>query len=160
MARHACLSSRICDVALLVAARGRLHPLSSRSSLSAYNSNFKSGILYGGRPEECSLNDFGKGLSEVLSGIIGGVIFSALLGGFAEDGLIPSYMVFLFAVAGFLGAMAAMYYFQTAGIIFTLGWIVGAWLLKDMLTSFDFIVYLVVPIVALVIRVVWFFKTE
>ena len=51
-----------------------------------------------------------------------------------------------------------MFSFQTAGFIFILGWIVGAWLLKDMLTPFDFVVYLGAPIVALVARVVLFFK--
>ena len=106
------------------------------------------------------MNNFQKGFSGVAIGIIGSIIISALLSGFAEDGLIPSYMVFLFTFVGFLGAIALMLSFQTAGFIFTLGWIVGALLLKDMLTPFDFVVYLVAPIVALVIRVVLFFKRD
>ena len=104
------------------------------------------------------MNGFQKGFSEVAIGIIGGIIISALLSGFAKDGLIPSNMVFLFTFVGFLGAIVLMFSFQTAGFIFILGWIVGAWLLKDMLTPFDFVVYLVAPIVALVARVVLFFK--
>ena len=67
-------------------------------------------------------------------------------------------MVFLFTFVGFLGAIALMFSFRTAGLIFTLGWIAGAWLLKDMLSPFDFVVYFVAPIVALVARVVLFFK--
>jgi len=93
------------------------------------------------------LNDFQKGFGEVATGIFGGIIISALLSGFAKDGLIPSNMVFLFTFVGFLGSIALMLSFQTAGVIFTLGWIVGAWLLKDMLTPFDFVVYLGAPIV-------------
>ena len=104
------------------------------------------------------MNNFQKGFSQVATGIIGGIILSALLSGFAKDGLIPSNMVFLFTFAGFLGAIALMVSFQTAGVIFTLGWIVGAWLLKDMLSPFDFVVYLVAPIAALVIRVFLSFK--
>ena len=104
------------------------------------------------------MNGFQKGFSEVAIGIISGIIISALLSGFAEDGLIPSNIVFLFTFAGFIGAIALMFSFRTAGFIFTLGWIVGAWLLKDMLSPFDFVVYLVAPIVALVVRVVLFFK--
>ena len=104
------------------------------------------------------MNDFQKGFSQVATGIIGSIIISALLSGFAKDGLIPSNMVFLFTFAGFLGAIVLMLSFQTAGFIFTIGWIIGAWLLKDMLSPFDFVVYLVAPIVALVVRVVLLFK--
>ena len=106
------------------------------------------------------MNSFQKGFSGVATGIIGGIIISALLSGFAKDGLIPSNMVFLFTLVGFLGAIVLMFSFSTAGVIFTLGWIVGAWLLKDMLGTFDFIVYFVAPIIALVIRVVLFFKSS
>ena len=106
------------------------------------------------------MNEFRKGISEVFAGIIFGIVFSAVLSGFAEDGLIPSYMVYLFTVAGFLGAILTMYSYKTAGIIFIVGWILGAWLLKDVLTTFDFIVYLIAPIIALIIRAVWFFKSS
>lgn len=104
------------------------------------------------------MNDIQKGFREVALGIIGSVIISTVLRGFAEDGLIPSYMVFLFTLCGFLGAIALMFSFATSGVIFTIGWIVGALILKDMLTTFDFVVYLVAPIVALVIRGVLFFR--
>jgi hypothetical protein len=50
--------------------------------------------------------------------------------------------------------------FATSGIIFTVGWIVGALILKDMLTTFDFVVYLVAPIVALVARAVVYFYSR
>jgi len=103
------------------------------------------------------VTDFKEGFSEVAIGIITSIILSAVLSGFAKDGLIPSSMVFLFTFCGFLGAIVLMLSFATSGVIFTIGWIVGAWLLKDMLTTFDFFVYLVAPIVALVIRGVLFF---
>jgi hypothetical protein len=45
-------------------------------------------------------------------------------------------------------------------VIFTIGWIFGAFLLKDILAPFDFIVYLGAPIVALVFRAVIFFKNS
>ena len=104
------------------------------------------------------MDDFRKGFSEIAIGIIGGIVISALLSGFAEDGLIPSNMVFLFTFVGLLGAIVLMLSFKTTGFIFTLGWIFGALLLKDMFAPFDFVVYLVAPIIALVARVVLFFK--
>ncbi len=103
---------------------------------------------------------FQRGMGEASTGIVGSIIISTILSSFAKDGLIPSYMVFWITAAGFLGAMVLMFSFSTTGVIFTLGWIVGAWVLKDMLGTFDFIVYLVAPIVALVIRVVLFFKSS
>ena len=48
-----------------------------------------------------TLNGFQKGFSEVAIGIIGGIIISALLSGFAKDGLITSNMVFLLTFVGF-----------------------------------------------------------
>jgi len=96
---------------------------------------------------------FQKGISEAVTGIVGSIIFSILLSSLAEDGLIPSNMVFLFALAGLIGVVVLMFSFATTGILFTLGWIMGAWLLKDMLGTFEFIVYIVAPILALVIRI-------
>jgi len=104
------------------------------------------------------MNDFQEGFYKVAIGIIASIFISAVLSGFAEDGLIPSYMVFLFALCGFLGAIALMFSFTTSGVIFTIGWIVGALLLRDMLTTFDFVVYIVAPIVALVTRGILFLK--
>jgi len=106
------------------------------------------------------MNDFRKGFSEVAIGIIASIFINAVLSGFAEDGLIPSHMVFLFTFCGFLGAIVLMFSFVTSGVIFTIGWIVGALLLKDLLATFDFVVYLVAPILALVIRGVLFFRKE
>jgi hypothetical protein len=76
------------------------------------------------------------------------------LAGFAEEGVIPSNLVILFTIAGFLGSIALFFSSKTTGFIFTLGWIVGALVLKDLLGPVDFIVYLVVPIAALVIGAV------
>lgn len=101
---------------------------------------------------------FQRGLGEAVTGIIGGILFNTILAGFAKDGLIPSYLVISFTVAGFLGSVVLMFSFKTTGVIFTLGWIVGALMLKDLLGPIDFVIYLVAPTAALVIRAVAFFK--
>jgi hypothetical protein len=75
-----------------------------------------------------------EGFKEAVVGIIGAIIISALLTGFAEEGLIPSYLVILFTIVGFLGAIALFLSLKAAGVIFTLGWIAGAlvpWCLGD-----------------------------
>ncbi len=106
------------------------------------------------------MNALPKGMNEALVGIIASIILSTFLSSFAEDGLIPSNMVFLITAAGFLCAILLVFSFSTSGIVFTIGWILGALLLKDMLTTFNFIVYLVAPIAALAIRGVLAFRNS
>ena len=101
---------------------------------------------------------FQRGMGEAIAGIVGSIILSAILSSFAEDGLIPFNMVVIFSLFGFIGAIALIFSFGTAGILFTFGWIVGAVLLKDMLGTFEFIVYVGAPSAALIIRAVLFFK--
>lgn len=103
---------------------------------------------------------FQRGFSEAVIGIIGAIIINALLVGFAEEGLIPSYLVILFTIVGFLGSIALFFSFKTTGFIFTLGWIVGALILKDLLGPINFYIYLVAPIAALVIGAVAFFRSS
>ena len=95
-----------------------------------------------------------EGFKEAVIGIIGAILISAILTGFAEEGLIPSYLVISFTIVGFLGSIALFFYFRKAGFIFTGGWIIGALMLEDLLGFADFIAYLVVPIAAFVIGVV------
>jgi hypothetical protein len=101
---------------------------------------------------------FQRGLEKAVTGIIGSILINSILAGFAKDGLIPSYLVISFTVAGFLGSVVLMFSFKTTGVVFTLGWIFGAFMLKDLLGPIDFIVYLIAPIVALIVRAVSFFK--
>ena len=101
---------------------------------------------------------FQRGLEKAVTGIIGSILINSILAGFAKDGLIPSYLVISFTVAGFLGSILLMFSFETTGVVFTIGWIVGALMLKDLLGSIDFVVYLVAPLAALAIRAVAFFK--
>lgn len=98
--------------------------------------------------------NFKEGFVEAVIGIIGGIVINGILAAFAKDGLIPSYLVILFTIAGFLGAIALFFTFKTTGFIFTLGWIAGAVVLKDLLGPIEFIVYLIFPIAALVVGVI------
>ncbi len=106
------------------------------------------------------MKQFGTGLYEVIAGIILGIAISAILQSFREGNLIPSDMVFLFTAIGFVGSLITLFSFWKTGIVFTLGWILGAWLLKDALSTGDFIIYFVAPIVTLVIRGIVFIKKQ
>jgi hypothetical protein len=86
------------------------------------------------------MNQIEDGFKQVVIGIISAIIFNAILGTFAKDGSIPSGFVFGFTVVGIVGSILTIFSFQATGVVFTLGWIFGAWILKDTLAPFDFIV--------------------
>ena len=101
---------------------------------------------------------FRQGFQEVIVGIIGGIIFSAILGAFAQDETIPSGTVLLFTLIGLVGTIATINSYRTSGFIFNLGWIAGAWILKDALDTTSFLVYFIAPIVVMIIRIVILIK--
>jgi hypothetical protein len=102
------------------------------------------------------MKKFRRGIKEVIVGIVGGILFSAVLSFFRDSGLIPSNFVIWFTVIGTLGTIITIFSFRTAGIVFSLGWILGAWLLKGIMTNDDFLVYFWAPVLTLVIRTIVF----
>jgi hypothetical protein len=101
-----------------------------------------------------------SGMIEAIIGIIGGILFSAILTSFKENNLISSNMVIWFTIAGFAGSIAMLFTIWKAGVIFTIGWIIGALLLKDVLSTGDFIIYIVAPMATLIIRVIVLIKIQ
>ena len=93
-----------------------------------------------------------RGIKEIIVGLVGGLIFSAVLNFFKQSGVIPSNLVIWFTVIGLVSSIITIYSFQTAGVIFTLGWILGAWLLKNFMNNTDFLVYFWAPVATLVFR--------
>ena len=93
-----------------------------------------------------------KGIKEIIAGLVGGLLFSAVLNFFKQSGVIPSNLVIWFTVIGLVSSIITIFSFQTAGVIFTLGWILGAWLLKNFMSNTDFLVYFWAPVATLVFR--------
>ena len=93
-----------------------------------------------------------RGIKEIIVGLVGGLIFGTVLNFFKQSGVIPSNLVIWFTVIGLVSSIITIYSFQTAGVIFTLGWILGAWLLKNFMSNTDFLVYFWAPVATLVFR--------
>jgi hypothetical protein len=106
------------------------------------------------------MKKFRRGIKEAAVGIITGILFSTILSLFKNSGQIPSNLVIWFTVIGAAGTIITIFSFRTAGIVFTLGWILGAWLLKNILTPDDFLVYFWAPVLTLVIRIVVFIRKK
>jgi hypothetical protein len=102
------------------------------------------------------VNQFRRGCQEVIAGIIGGIVFSAFLAAFVQGGVIPTGIVLAFTVIGILSTVLTIKSYRTSGFIFTLGWIAGAWLLKDVMDATAFLIYFVIPAAVIVLRIAIF----
>lgn len=94
-------------------------------------------------------------MAEAFSGAVIGFALAAIIDSFAKDGLIPWYIQGLFSLAGILGSLGTINQFKSIGILYIIGWIIGSWLLKDLLGPVDFVLLIVVPIAIIVVRL-WF----
>jgi len=100
-----------------------------------------------------------RGLKEAMTGIIAGIVVTAIMRALVEDGLIPSTFILLFIIVGIAGNIATIRDFRWAGTIYTIGWLIGGLLLRDVLEPIDFILYIVSPIIILALRIWQFIKT-
>lgn len=98
------------------------------------------------------MSQFKKGYQQVMEGIIGGIIVATLLQALAQDGLIPTSFVWLFVVVGIAANIITIDSYRIAGTVYTIGWITGAVILKDVLDPVDFIFYIVIPSIILAFR--------
>lgn len=104
------------------------------------------------------MNDFKEGLIEALVGTIGAIIFSSVLNSFAQDETIPHNYIWIFTAIGIASTISTLFIFKTAGLLFNIGWIFGAWLLKDAMDTGTFLVFFIAPIGILVLRVILLIK--
>lgn len=104
------------------------------------------------------MKQFKAGLLKVLKGILGGIALSLILQVIKEFDLIPSEIAYLFTIIAFLCSLITLLSFWKTGVLFILGWILGAWLLKSVLSDDNFIIAFVAPIVILLIRVTFFIR--
>ena len=101
------------------------------------------------------MNRLQKGLAEAVIGIVMGFLLITIVHAFAKDGLIPEYFVWLFGLFSIIANVATVNSFRYAGLLYTIGWLLGSLLLRDLLGPADIVFNIVGPIVILILRV-WF----
>ena len=99
------------------------------------------------------MNRLQRGLAESIAGIVTGFVLITIVISFAQDGLIPRYFVWLFGLFFIIGNIATLSSFRYFGLLYTLGWLFGSLLLRDLLSPTDFVFNIIAPIVILVIRI-------
>ena len=106
------------------------------------------------------LKKFQKGAVGIITEIVTSFIFGFLLTLFAKDQIVGSDVVLIFTLIGFVGSLVLMFSFKERGFIFLFGWIVVAWLLRGLFSPFYFVVYLLAPIAAIVLKSFWLFRKK
>ena len=106
------------------------------------------------------MEDFKQGLVEAIVGIIGAIVFSAIITQFKQDQTIPQNYIWVFTLIGLASTISTIFIFKTAGFLFNIGWIVGAWILKDEMDTGMFLLFLIAPIVVMILRIIFLFKSS
>ena len=106
------------------------------------------------------VNKIQKGLVEAIIGIVLGVILITTVNSFAQDGTLPKYFVWLFGLFSFVANIATLNYFRFAGVLYSIGWLIGSWLVISLLSPIDIAFNIVGPIIILILRVWFWIKGE
>ncbi len=101
------------------------------------------------------MNKLQRGLAESIAGIVMGFILITIINAFTKDGLIPGYFVWLFGLFSIIANIATLNSLRYLGFLYTLGWLFGSLLLRDLFSTTDFVFNIVGPIIVLVLRI-WF----
>lgn len=105
--------------------------------------------------KEQMMNELRKGIAEAIIGIVGGFVLITIVGALAKDGLIPEYFVWLFGLFSLIANVATVNSFRYTGLFYTIGWLLGSLLLRDLLGPAGIVFNIVGSIVILILRV-WF----
>ena len=105
-----------------------------------------------------SLKKFQNGVLGIVTELVTSLIFGFLMTLFARDRTIGPDVVLIFTAIGFVGSIALMVSFRKRGFIFLLGWILTAWLLRNLFSPFYLVVYIVAPVIALFLKSWWALK--
>ena len=105
------------------------------------------------------MNDFKEGLIGAIVGIVCAIIFSSIANSFAQDETLKD-SIWIFTGIGLASTISTIFIFKTAGFLFNVGWIIGAWLLKDAMDTNTFLIFFIAPIVILVLRIFFLVKNS
>jgi len=106
------------------------------------------------------MNKVQRGLAEAITGIILGVILMTTVNAFAQDGTLPTYSVWLFGLFSFVVNIVTLNYLRFAGLLYSIGWLIGAWLVISLLSPIDIVFNIVGPIIIIILRIWFWIKSE
>lgn len=93
-----------------------------------------------------------KGLLEAIIGIIAGILITFIITYLADKGIVPDYTVTAYIVVNTILSVITVNSMRTAGTLYTIGWLIGALIFKDMLEELDLLFNIVAPVCVLIYR--------
>ena len=106
------------------------------------------------------MDDFKEGIVEVIGGILGSIFYSAALSSLTKDKNVTNEYLWILPFISIAGNISTIFFLKKAGLLFNIGCIVGAWLLRNVMDTGDFILYFFVPIGILIARIYFLFKSN
>ena len=93
-----------------------------------------------------------KGLLQAVIGIVVGILITFIISYLADKGIVPEYAVTIYTVLNAILSLITINSMRTAGTLYTIGWLVGAFLFKDMFSPLDLVFNIVAPVCILIYR--------
>ena len=109
---------------------------------------------------QSEMNKVQRGLAEAITGIVLGIILMTTVNAFAQDGTLPKYFVVLFGLFSFVANIVTLNYLRFAGLSYSIGWLIGAWLVISLLSPIDIVFNIVGPIIIIILRIWFWIKSE
>lgn len=105
------------------------------------------------------MNKIQKGMAEAITGAVLGILLITIVNSFAQDGTLPKYSVWLFGLFSIVANLATLNSFRYAGALYSIGWLIGSWLVISLLSPIDIVFNIAGPIIILILRG-WFWIKE
>ncbi len=105
------------------------------------------------------MNNIQKGIAEAITAVVLGILLITIVNSFAQDGILPKYFVWLFGLLSIVANLATLNSSRYAGMLYSIGWLIGSWLVISVLSPIDIVFNIAGPIIILILRV-WFWIKE
>ena len=104
------------------------------------------------------MSNLQKGVTESLVGIVLGLLLITIVEDFASNGVLPGYSVLLCALFNIVLNIATINSFRYVGLLYTIGWLVGSLMLREMLGPAEIVLNVGGPIVIIILRAWFWYK--
>ena len=99
------------------------------------------------------MNKIQRGIVESIVGIVGGIVLTTIINAFVQDGLLPRYFIALYGLFVIIANIATIRTLRLGGILYTLGWLIGSYMFRDLFGPLEIAINIAAPIIILLVRI-------
>jgi hypothetical protein len=109
-----------------------------------------------------NMSKFELGYKQAVAEIVTGIVTPIIINAFASTGLLPTYALVLLSLIVIVENIVFILSMSSWGILYTLGWLFGSFIFfqSGLLGPLEFILYIILPIIFLVVRFVLWIKMQ